>query len=511
MSRVTLDIDLNRVEGDLEFQVDLEGKRIVDARCIGTLYRGFEQLLIGRAPKDSLVITPRVCGICGTAHLYTAVLALEHLGRIPVPPQATLIRNLCLMAENVQSDLRQTFLFFTPDFVHPRYAGHPLAAEIAAAFTPLKGRTVLGCLAASRKILEIVAIFGGQWPHSSYMLPGGVTRGANARDLVDCADLVDQVSHWFAEEVLGDDLEAWLALDSADAFFAWLDEPRHAASALGLFCRLARSVGLQAIGAGAEYFLSGGACHDPARWQPPYGEQKTLLAAGLYDGRQHRLESFDPGLIEEHVRHSWYRPYPGGRHPFAGETVPDHQPDSDRYTWAKAPRYGGKVIETGPLAELLAGGDRLLASLLAAEGPSAWLRQFARLRRAATALRLMRQHVADLGRHLKEPHFLPPTDDALEDGEGFGLVAAARGMLGHWVQVRDGRISRYQIVTPTAWNASPKDSDGRHGHWEQSVIGLELADPDDPLELGHIVRSHDPCLVCTVHFASRDKRFRYGV
>ncbi len=167
MSRVTLDIDLNRVEGDLEFQVDLEGNRIVDARCIGTLYRGFEQLLIGRAPKDALVITPRVCGICGTAHLYTTVLALEHLGRIPVPPQATLIRNLCLMAENVQSDLRQTFLFFMPDFLHPRYAGHPLAGEIGAAFAPLKGRTVLGCLAASRKILEIVAIFGGQWPHSS--------------------------------------------------------------------------------------------------------------------------------------------------------------------------------------------------------------------------------------------------------------------------------------------------------------------------------------------------------
>ncbi|MCK6372962.1 MAG: nickel-dependent hydrogenase large subunit [Zoogloea sp.] len=123
MTRTTLNIDLNRVEGDLEFQVDLDGNRIVDARCVGTLFRGFEQLLIGRAPKDGLVITPRVCGICGTAHLYTAALALERLAQLPVPPQATLIRNLCLMAENVQSDLRQSFLFFTPDFIHPRYGG----------------------------------------------------------------------------------------------------------------------------------------------------------------------------------------------------------------------------------------------------------------------------------------------------------------------------------------------------------------------------------------------------
>ena len=77
MTRTTLNIDLNRVEGDLEFQVDLDGNRVVDARCVGTLFRGFEQLLIGRAPKDGLVITPRVCGICGTAHLYTAALALD--------------------------------------------------------------------------------------------------------------------------------------------------------------------------------------------------------------------------------------------------------------------------------------------------------------------------------------------------------------------------------------------------------------------------------------------------
>lgn len=172
MARTTLDIDLNRVEGDLEFQVDLDGNTVVDARCVGTLFRGFEQLLIGRAPKDGLVITPRVCGICGTAHLYTAALALERLAGLPVTPHATLVRNLCLMAENVQSDLRQSFLFFTPDFCNAIYAAHPLAAELNAAFTPLKGSVVRGTLKATRDVLGIVALFGGQWPHSTYMLPG---------------------------------------------------------------------------------------------------------------------------------------------------------------------------------------------------------------------------------------------------------------------------------------------------------------------------------------------------
>jgi hydrogenase large subunit len=69
------------------------------------------------------------------------------------------------------------------------------------------------------------------------------------------------------------------------------------------------------------------------------------------------------------------------------------------------------------------------------------------------------------------------------------------------VRLRDGVVEKYQIITPTAWNASPRDSAGVPGHWEASLVGLEVADADDPIEIGHLIRSHDPCLVCTVHFA----------
>jgi len=114
-------IDLNRVEGDLELDVEIKDGVVVDAWCKGVLYRGFEQILLGRDAMDSLAITPRICGICGTAHLYTAVLALENAFGLSVPDNGLRLRNICLLAEEILSDCRQTFLMFTPDLCNTRY------------------------------------------------------------------------------------------------------------------------------------------------------------------------------------------------------------------------------------------------------------------------------------------------------------------------------------------------------------------------------------------------------
>src|SRR5574343_1065378 len=499
MSRITLDIDLNRVDGDLEFQLDVEDGVVVDARCIGTLYRGFEQLLIGRAPRDALVMTPRVCGICGTAHLYAATLALEQLGGVTPPPHAVHVRNLCLMAETLQSDLRQTFLFFTPDFCNALYADHPLAGELQAAFAPLKGSVVKSCLRATRELIGMVAVFGGQWPHSTYMLPGGISQPANARRLADARSIHADIHSWFEETVLGGDLDTWLAIDRAEALFNWPDR-----GALGLFNRFSRDIGLQKLGAGTTHLISYGVNHRP----DGLGSE---LPAGFFNGESGQVQPLDHLQINEHVRHSWFLPYEGGRHPWHGETIPDHQPGTDRYTWAKAPRYGDKVVQTGPLAELRIAADPLIADLLAREGDNTWLRQFARLRRAAWLINAMRRTLDDIKASMDSPHFIDPGITHWPDGESFGLVEAARGALGHWVRIRNGVIDKYQIVTPTAWNASPRDSAGRHGHWEQSIIGLRVDDPENPVAIGHIVRSHDPCLVCTVHFIGSQQRARFDV
>ena len=98
------------------------------------------------------------------------------------------------------------------------------------------------------------------------------------------------------------------------------------------------------------------------------------------------------------------------------------------------------------LAELT-GGDQLIVSLLALEGPNTWLRQFARLRRTAHTLHWMKHHLADLAGLIGTPHYIPPPADAFQNGEGYGFVQAARGTLGHWLQIEDGRISRYQMTS----------------------------------------------------------------
>jgi hydrogenase large subunit len=80
-----------------------------------------------------------------------------------------------------------------------------------------------------------------------------------------------------------------------------------------------------------------------------------------------------------------------------------------------------------------------------------------------------------------------------------GLWEAPRGALGHWVTISGGKIDRYQVITPTAWNVSPRDDLGTLGPIEEALIGVPVPDAKNPLDIVRVVRSYDPCLACTVH------------
>jgi uptake hydrogenase large subunit len=502
--RHTIKMDLNRVEGDMEVRLELEGNTVTDAWCVGTMYRGFEQILIGRDPGDALVIAPRICGICSTSQLYAAASALETAYQAPIAPNGTRIRNLCLMTESVMSDARHTFLMFAPDFCNRAYRDHPLYPRALELFeAPFKGRLAAETVENTKRILAIVIAFGGQWPHSTYMMPGGVTCSLDASKLDECTAAIDAYTEWYESAVLGCTCEEWLALESADDFERWLE--LHPESGVGVFTRFGRSIGLQELGRGTPHLLSAGCYYDPERWQPPFEERPCLQPGGFYDGERETIEPFSHHAVAEHLRFAKYADPGIARHPWDSDTIPDDTP-GEAYSYAKATRYDDQVVQLGPLSDLVTAGDPLIGSLFAADGATTWLRQFSRLHRPVVTLEAMRRTVSELRDRLDEPTFArfdPPSD-----GDGFGAINAARGSLGHWIKVRDGKIANYQIVTPTAWNGSPRDGAGRRGHWEESFVGMEIADLDNPVELFHVVRSHDACLVCTVHVATA-RRFTF--
>ena len=488
---------VNRVEGDLEIRIEVENNRISEAWSAGIMYRGFENLLIGRAVLDGLVLTPRICGICSTSHLNAAAKALDMVFNVKIPNNAVRIRNITLMAEKIQNDIRHAFMLFMADFTNKAYQKHSLFDEAVRRYKPLNGETTAATVRETKKILEIIAHLGGQWPHSSFMVPGGVVCVPRANDLTQCLFVIRNFRKWFESRVLGCRIERWMEIKSRADLDAWLDEAEaHLNSDLGFYLRFAKEAGLQKIGKGCENFISFGSLDLPEDTDVKVDdENRQFIQPGFF----HKLErgAFDQEKIAEDVSHSWFDDGTQPKHPFDGETRPYAiGKERGKYSWAKAPRYDTLPAETGPLAQMAVAGDPLLGDFIRQDGPSVFIRQLARLIRPAYLIPLMEQWLEETIRCHEEFYQDHPKK---ENGEGYGLLEAPRGALGHWVKIKDDKIEKYQIITPTAWNASPRDANGFRGPFEEAIVGTEIKDLDNPIEVDHIIRSFDPCLVCTVH------------
>ena len=79
----------NRVEGDLEIRLEIEGDRVAAAYANSPMFRGFERIMLGKGPLDALTITPRICGICSISQSAAAAQALaDAAGLVPEPAGA---------------------------------------------------------------------------------------------------------------------------------------------------------------------------------------------------------------------------------------------------------------------------------------------------------------------------------------------------------------------------------------------------------------------------------------
>jgi hydrogenase large subunit len=495
-------VSLNRVEGDLEIRAEISDGIVTDAWCISTMYRGFETILLGRSALDALVITPRICGICSTSHLTAAALALDRIADIEIPQDGLRVRNVVQMIEHLQSDLRHYSLMFATDFIHAVYQNQSLFNEVTRRYAPFKGHTSLMVIQETKRLIEVAAILGGQWPHSAFMVPGGIASVPSSADFLQCRQLIQHFRTWYERHILGCSLERWRELKNYKDLETWLDEsPSHRNSEVGFFLQFGRAIGLDQMGRGHNNFLSYGCFQLPTNLKSAQSAQaQYLIPSGIVQG-QSKLE-FEPLKIGEHVAVSWYIDYPESRHPAQGGTQPYATGrESTKYSWTKAPRYNGLPAETGPLAEALISSNPLFMDLVCRGGSNTLVRELARLVRATTLLPAMEQWLTE---SLGDGRFYQHPGEIIH-GEGFGLTHGGRGALGHWVHLWQGKIDHYQIVTPTTWNTSPRDSQGVRGPLEEALIGTPIKDPDNPVEIGHVVRSFDPCLACTVHTITKGK------
>jgi hydrogenase large subunit len=462
MAPRTVTIDpVTRIEGHLKIEVEVDfvqgERRVVDAWSTGTLFRGFERILQGRHPWDAIPITQRICGVCPVSHAMAASLAMDDIAGMSIPTNARLVRNIVLGANFIQSHILHFYHLAVLDFVSgPAMPPWTPSWEVDHRFDPATAAALVDhyvqALEMRRKAHELGAIFGGKLPHVASFVPGGVSGDVTAARVSQCQA--------YLNELIG-------FIDGV-----WLPDVLTLSSVYSDY---------HEVGAGPRNLLAYGVFDlddAGAQW---------LLPAGRAVNGSTAIESLNQAMITEHVTRSWYEDADSALHPASGRTNPTY-PKADGYSWLKAPRYGDAPYEAGPLARMWIAGDYR-------GGISVCDRHLARAHEARKIGLAMIDWLNALtpGAAVCSAH-QPP-----EAGTGIGLTEAPRGALGHWASVHNHVIQDYQVITPTCWNAAPRDDGGVRGPIEQALIGTRVQSMDEPIEVLRVVHSFDPCLACAVH------------
>jgi len=476
----------NRVEGDLEVRLDLAGDHVDSARVTSPLYRGFEAMLVGKPASDALTYAPRICGICSVSQSIAAARALAGVRpaglerRLP-PANGAHATNLTHAVENLADHITHFYLFFMPDFARATYAGEPWHEATATRFMALKGSAAAQMLPARAGLMNLMGILAGKWPHTLSIQPGGSTRAITRAEQARLRLMLAGFRAFCETTLFAAPLETIAGLSSRDALYAWADtNPGDFAH----FLRLSQALGLARLGRTALRHISFGAY--------PSGDG-PLFPRGVFHAETATASPLPLGAITEDISHAWYRG--AGGQPHSAAPTPD-MANPDAYSWCKAPRLDGHVAEVGALSRQLVAGHPLLRDMVTREGASVEARVTARLIEVALVTLAMEQWLAAIDPAAP----FQDTRPGLDTGDAMGLTEAARGSLGHWLRLDQGRITHYQIIAPTTWNFSPRDASGTPGPLEQALVGTPIRPGEtDPVAVQHVVRSFDPCMVCTVH------------
>ena len=560
MAKIKID-PVTRIEGHLRIEAEVSGGKVTEAWASGTMFRGIEKIVEGRDAREAWIWAQRICGVCTTVHAIASVRAVEDAIGASPPPNAELVRNLIAGSQLVHDHVIHFYHLHALDWVdvvsalkanpakasrlaqsisdYPSssttyyqgvlerlkrlagsgqlslfasgYWGHP-AYKLTPEENLLAVAHYLDALEWQRDVIRIHAVLGGKNPHPQTFVVGGMAtpldpgspQAINGERIAFLRERLHTM-RTFIEQVYIPDV-----LLVASAYPEWTK-----------------------IGGGTKNFLTyggygHGAIGDTASYLFPRGIIRDLDLAHVLP--------LDQSQITEQVARSWYSYTDGDQtalHPSVGQTEANYTGPAPpyqwlytdrKYSWLKAPRYDGQVMEVGPLARMLvayaAGVPEVKQSVGAAlkklgVGPAALYSTLGRVAARALESEIVMSRLEgwldELERNMNAGD-LRIADTSKWDrsswpssAQGFGPHEVPRGSLGHWVEIKDGAISNYQAVVPTTWNASPRDTQGQPGPYEQALVDTPVADPTRPLELLRTVHSFDPCLACAVHVLDAER------
>ena len=448
---------LTRLEGHLKIEVTVDSSNVVtEARVTGSLYRDFENMLLNRVPKDAAFLTQRVCGVCSVPHAIVSAKAIEQIAGFTPSLQAILLRNLVQGANFLASNILHFYHLALMDYIegpqmNPWSPGYNQDFRFSASETQALVDNYFKAIFIVRKANEMGAIFAGKLPHAANIVPGGITARPTSTDLSNFRNYLNEIQAFINNSYQGDVNK--LAAKYSDYYN---------------------------LGRGYGNLICYGAFDTSTSGNP-------LFPSGVVSNGA--SSSFNLNNIKEFVKYSWYSS-PSGQAPAGATTTPSYGKTS-AYTWLKSPRYNNLPYEAGSLARMWLSGDykngisvldrhraRYLETAKIASNMQTWLNQ----------IKPDASNFTNLG--------------TPASGSGVGLTEAPRGALGHWISVASSKVARYQIVTPTCWNASPMDDNGNLGPIEKSLLGVQVKNSSQPVELLRIIHSFDPCTGCAVHVMS---------
>ncbi len=426
---------IDQIEGEASVFFDMKDDVVDFATIAFPHFRGMESILKGKNALDALVLTPRICGICGHAHLMAAVRAIEDAYKnaghaIELSKKIKIIREFTLVMEIIQNHFKWIYLTIIPEVAKLQNS--------TQLQTPLKGAY------AASIASKAIAIFAGQWPHSSYMLPGGITADPTNIDLLKAESYVDELISFFEKESICVSLDTFLSFESCKDFRTLQSDISSLESNL-------IDIKMNEKGFAYDRFLV-------------IGEHTFSKPSKL---KQTRPFSIDAKYVT---------------------TVDAYSPNQTSY--AKNAQYKDAFYETGPLARAMAGNLKIVKNMHRRFRDSAYTRVMARVFEVATLLKHAKELLSDID--ISQKSFLKSVDIQKITAGGAGVAEAPRGPLLHTINIKDGIIQEYKIVTPTQFNIG---SSSRSNPTPAQKAMIEVTQK----EALFIFRTFDVCSVCTTH------------